>query len=284
MAKYESFLKGALGEHGYTAINNAIAQAPEIKDAVPAQAILSWVESAARVSYEGNVPGTAHVVSFAKSEDGFVCSFDSGKGKSGSTKDIATLLARVLEFAPASAPSAAINKSQTEQLVKTIDLLVKMNLVKAFGIKPHGEAAPPASPMSQTGAKQPTPAQPKQPKTKIPKMGSGATATKTSTIAQNRTQTPMAAGMSGQKAAGTKQKQTAGKTPKVSALAQSETQKPCPSCGNHAFTSSRFVGCPCFGELAKSTYSKAVQDGFVVFFNFQWDEESINKLVGYYKG
>lgn len=285
MKPYLSFVRTVLGEHGYNAIQTAISQMPEIDSAVPAQTLLSWVETAARLSYEGIVPGTNHKMAICKSETGYSYSIDGIPGVSSQVRDAALALARALEFAPQSSP--ALNKSQMDQLIKTIDLLAKMSLVKAIP-RAHGAAAPPSAAMSHTGAVGPTREQPAQSQAAASSASKKAIsglseqkANKPSTskvMGTGTTQPPMAGGTKGPAAA----KPKAAK-PKVGGFGKSEVSKPCPACGQKAFTDVKFVGCSCFANLAKNTYSKAVEDGFVIFFNFQWDDASINKLLKYYK-
>lgn len=289
MKPYLSFVQTVLGEHGYNAIQTAISQMPEIGNAVPAQTLLSWVETAARLGYEGVVPGTNHKMAIAKSETGYSYSINGIPGASTHIREAALVLARALEFAPDSSPN--LNKTQMDQLIRTIDLLAKMSLIKAAP-RAHGAAAMASAPMSQTGAIGATKAQPtqamqaqraaSQQAAKGLGAGMGAKAKKPTTagvMSAKTTQPPMAGGTKAPAAA--KPKKNA---PKVVGLARSETVKACPACHQNAFTDSKFIGCKCFGELAKSTYSKAVEDGFVVFFNFQWDEGSIDKLIRYYRG
>jgi hypothetical protein len=72
--------------------------------------------------------------------------------------------------------------------------------------------------------------------------------------------------------------------PKIAALDLNKAQRGCPTCLKKAFSEEKFVGCACFKELAKSTYSKRVEQGYVVFFNYQWDSDSIHRLINDYRG
>lgn len=292
--KYQDFMKSVLGEHGFVAIQNAAAKMPELMDAVPAQTILSWTDVAARVEFDGEVPATGHRFAIKKAETGFNVTLDGNSAHVDHITQAATVIADVLGFVPSAKPT--IRKSQLDQLIKTIDMLAKFNLAKAVGggVQAPGDkgtANPATLPVGQT------PTQPKkQMANKIPtKMGSGtSTGTKTKGPAAlpspNVKPPPAAATPEGPKTKTAKPPTTPASTPakkgepKIAALDLNKAQAGCPTCLKKAFSEEKFVGCGCFKELAKSTYSKRVEQGYVVFFNYQWDSESIHKLINDYRG
>lgn len=293
---YETFVKTVLGDHGYAAVQKAVAQMPELGNAVPSQTILSWVETCARFEYEGNIPGTENTFAIAKSEDGFRVRLNDESANFSSISGIAMVLASTLDFLPETAPS--LGRDQLDQLVKSIDLLTKFNLAKAQG--QVRAARPPSAPTSPAKQTEPIQAGVKNPpmakvKTQIPATTVGAKPTQpyTGAAIQPSVSKPPTADSTKMKTVGSnivkppaagKPQQTAKKPKRVATLARSETAKVCPSCGQHAFSQTEFVGCKCFADLAKSTYSKKVEDGFVIFFNYQWDADSINLLLKNYRG
>jgi hypothetical protein len=293
--KYQDFMKSVLGEHGFVAIQNAAAKMPELMDAVPAQTILSWTDVAARIEFDGEVPATAHRFAIKKNETGFDVTLNGNSAHVDHITQAATVIADVLGFVPSAKPT--IRKSQLDQLIKTIDMLAKFNLAKAVGGAGGGVQAPgdKGTPNAATLPVGQTPTQPqKQVANKIPtKMGSGAS---TGTKTKGPTALPSVSAKPPKLAATPKGPQTSAAKaptqpavakkgePKIAALDLNKAQRGCPTCLKKAFNDERFVGCGCFKELAKSTYSKRVEQGYVVFFNYQWDSESIHKLINDYRG
>lgn len=295
MKLYESFIKEVLGDHGYAAVQKAVAQMPELNSAVPSQTVLSWVETCARIEYEGNVPGTQSTFAIAKSEGGFDIRLNNERATFPSISGVAMALARALEFSPADVSN--LKKEQLDQLVKSIDLLTKFNLAKAVGggakaptaatpfhpaTKPEGMGKPPqATRMAQVKTQIPAStvgAKPTQPKTMTaisPSMAKPPTgdSTQRKTVGASIIKPPKVKGIQAQ-----------AKKPAIAAVGKSEAARACPSCNKTAFSADEFVGCKCFSELAKSTYSKKVDDGFVIFFNYQWDADSIDRLLKTFRG
>jgi hypothetical protein len=296
---YDRFVKQVLGDHGYAAVSKAVAQMPELASAVPSQTIISWVETCSRLGYEGEVPGTAHSFAIAKSEDGYSVAIDQDRATFSSVSGVAMALAQYLEFVPQDAPS--LSKEQLDQLVKSIDLLTKFNLVKAQGGSAMRSAKPPSAPTPQAMA-----TKPEDPgsgskrmlsanKAAIPQANKPAQPGKMQVIKPSESKPPSGMDTKSTKVVGAsivkppkpKGQQTTGaakKTPKAAGVGKSEAATLCPSCGQGSFSETEFVGCKCFAELAKSTYSKKVDDGFVIFFNYQWDAESISCLLKNLRG
>lgn len=304
MKKLELFVAEVLGKHGYEAVQNAAAQMPEIVDLVPAQAILSWVNIASQIGYEGVLPATGYNIAFAKNETGFGITLDGNSAQVDNVRQLATVVADVLGFIPSTTPTLA--KGQMDDLVKTIDLLTKYNLVKAqqkatSGLGSTAGFGKPTNPMPHTTVEtQKAPAMP------IPKMGSAAAGeAKAGAVKQGATkpagmkpvdQTSTNVGRSklsetvklpsvkAPKATGGAEAKMARSEPKIAAIPLEKTAGGCPRCGTKTFSSERFVGCKCYGELAKSTYSKRIDGGHVVFFNYQWTPEQIQLLIQDYRG
>lgn len=294
---YNKFVKQVLGDHGYAAVAKAVAQMPELDSAVPSQTIISWVETCSRLNYEGEVPGTEHSFSITKSEAGYEVAINQDRATFSSISGVAMALAQSLEFVPQDTPT--LSKDQLDQLVKSIDLLTKFNLVKAQGAM-RG-AKPPSAPTPQGMATKPeAPGAGSQRmlnanKTAIPQTNKPAQPGKMQVIKPSESKPPSGMDTKSTKVVGAsiikppkpKGQQTTSaekKTPKAAGVGKSEAAALCPSCGQGSFSEVAFVGCCCFAELAKSTYSKKVNDGFVVFFNYQWSDESINRLLKNLRG
>lgn len=293
--KYNDFVKSVLGDIGFAAMQRAAFKMPEITNAIPAQTILSWVEAAAASDFSGNVPSTDCAFSIKKSESGYAVTLNGNTANIQHVTQGATIVADLLGFAPEGVPT--LRKSQVDQLSKTIGELAQVSLMKAAGVQARAKAA------NAQGPSQATPATPKQTQpmnqTKVTstgpvKMGSGASAGKTQTSPPKLPKVGMAAEAPSNKTS-TKQNVggvkppkppsvTAKSEPRVAAIELAKAHAGCPRCGSNAFSSEKFVGCSCFGDLAKSTYSKRVEQGYVVFFNYQWDSNSIQKLIGDYRG
>lgn len=296
---YDRFVKQVLGDHGYAAVSKAVAQMPELGSAVPSQTIISWVETCSRLNYEGEVPGTDHSFAILKSEDGYAVTINEEHATFSSISGVAMALAQSLEFMPQEAPS--LSKEQLDQLVKSIDLLTKFNLVKAQGGSAMRGAKPPSAPTPQgmatkpeksgAGSKRMLDAN----KTAIPQANKPAQPGKMQVIKPSESKPPSGMDTKSTKVVGASiikppkpkgQQTTAAekKTPKAAGVGKSEAATLCPSCGQGSFSATEFVGCKCFAELAKNTYSKQVNDGFVIFFNYQWTEDSINRLLKNLRG
>jgi hypothetical protein len=289
--KYNEFVKSILGDHGFEAMRRASFKMPEITNAIPAQTILSWVEAAARTEFNGKVPSTDNTFSIAKNDKGYTVTLDGNSAHIEHVTQAATIIADLLGFSPDGSPT--LRKSQVDQLSKTIGELAQLSLIKAGGVQARGKAAnalPPSGANEQV-AKQTQPmTQTKA--TSIPKMGSGAGPTKpqtapppmpkagmTAEAPSNKTSTKVNVG-----GAKPPKPPTMKSEPRVAAFELAKAHGGCPRCNARTFSGEKFVGCGCFGDLAKSTYSKRVEQGYVVFFNYQWDSNSIQKLIGDYRG
>jgi hypothetical protein len=304
MKKYDQFVVEVLGKHGYEAVKHAAAQMPEIESLVPAQAILSWVDIASRIEYSGNVPSTDRHVAFTKNENGYTITVDGNSAEATHIRQLASVIADIVGFSPDSAPE--LRKGQMNDLIRTIDVLTKFELAKAnrsFSQKgAHGGFGGPTAPMSHTPTEKVKP-----PSIPIPKMGSSlageakgtgaikAGGTKpapmkpvdqTSTnvgktklsvdVKAKPMKIPQAKSAGGAKPA-------AKSEPKVFAVSLAKSSNGCPRCGTYSFSDDKFVGCRCYGDLAKSTYSKRIDGGHVVFFNYQWAPETIQAFISDYE-
>jgi hypothetical protein len=295
MKKLELFVVEVLGKHGYEAVQNAAAQMPEIVDLVPAQAILSWVNIASQIGYEGVLPSTGYNIAFAKNETGYGITLDGNSAHVDNVRQLATVVADALGFIPSTTPTLA--KGQMDDLVKTIDLLTKYNLVKAMGGgKPKfdvGGRSLPHPPMAFGEAAPRETVQPKPalsiPKTQVKGQGTagvgGTSPKKMTTVTPPMKQAaPPKAARVPKAPAATKSPAEAKKSePKIAAIPLEKTAGGCPRCGTKVFSDEHFVGCECYGELAKSTYSKRINGGHVVFFNYQWTPEQIQLLIQDYR-
>ena len=296
--KYNDFVKSVLGDIGFAAMQRAAFKMPEITNAIPAQTILSWVEAAAANGFEGNVPSTDCTFSIKKSETGYNVVLNGSSAHIDHITQGATIVADLLGFAPEGAPS--LRKSQLDQLSKTIGELAQISLMKAGvggggGVQARGKAANALGPAEakEQVAKQTEPMKQAKGSSAPPKMGSGVGAAGIKTAPPKMPKAGMAAEAPSNKTStqmnvgGVKPPKppsvTAKKSePRVAAIELAKAHAGCPRCGSQAFSNEKFVGCGCFGELAKSTYSKRVEQGYVVFFNYQWDSDSIRKLIGDY--
>lgn len=258
------FLQAVVGNDGARALSNAAQRAEELDHAIFPRTILAWLDVTAPFGHDGTIPGVDVRFSFQKSEAGFDGSIavngEMHRFEGATLNHVAGCVAVALGL-DHERVSAQARPEQIVKLGKSIDLLVKSQLVKDQ-IKPNtkkritlpGMAAKPIGPIAPTA---PTPVQP-----------------------ANQTTAP-------ESAAGTSL--TIPKLPKVSkkptvAVTKSEAQKKCPHCMRPQFNQDSFRGCFCFSGLSKSVKATLTADGYTLEFGAAWDHDAIATLVETFRG
>ncbi len=62
-------------------------------------------------------------------------------------------------------------------------------------------------------------------------------------------------------------------------ITKAESAQKCMACGDAQFEAGRYVGCPCFAELARSVKTTATAEGYRLEFGSKWDPEAIAALA-----
>lgn len=138
----ESFLIDVLGEDGARAFKKAISKEESLASVVVPRAILSWLNIAARGSYEGEIPGQSNTyLRFRKSEGpGFNGAITYGEEVYNFANANAFHVAGAMAVAigvDSSKVSDQVRDKTIQHLGKSIDTLVKANvLIKNFTTRP----------------------------------------------------------------------------------------------------------------------------------------------------
>lgn len=129
-----SFLKSVLGDDGAEALRKANVRVPSLGAVLAPRTIISWLSTAVRVDYEGEIPGLENsYVNLQKSDDGYtgemtvgdqVVSFDNSD-----VLHVAATIAVALGVDDAVDPS--VKNTDISKLGKSIDLLVKARVVSS---------------------------------------------------------------------------------------------------------------------------------------------------------
>lgn len=270
------FLIEVLGPEGAKALAKAASRHEYLARTLVPRTILAWLGAVPH--FEGEIPGLeGGSFSFQKSESGFTGSVKLSDGnyefKDTTIFYVAGAVAAAMELEDLAFGNA--RNVELERLGKSIDLMAKVNLVKAETEKKKGKCP-------ECGAKSgghfdrlvagivlKCKNDPKKP-SNDPKLEKGAAneggrggqaapiAPKAPDAPQATAQQPTAKQIS------PLQPKKEAKVPKIPTpkapkpvstsvkLTQSESNRPCPVCSLHQFTMGKFTGCMCFRALAKS--------------------------------
>jgi hypothetical protein len=244
------FLNAVVGPEGARALSKAAEYAEELDQAIFPRTILAWLDLTAPFGHNGTVPGVDEVkFTCKKSESNFTGSItvdgELYRFENASLNHVAGCIAVALGL-DHERVSPQARPEQIAKLGKSIDLLVKSNLVKDQMIPKKkltlpGMAAKPIQPIAPEA---PTPVQPKNQTPQLPKQK---------------------------------------KKPTIQ-ITKSEAQKKCPHCMRPQFNGDSFRGCFCWAALAKNLKAIPTADGFTLEFGPSWDLDAILTLEETFKG
>ncbi len=318
----DKFLEIVLGQDGAKALTKAIERAPILSSVLVPRTIVSWLETAVRLQYEGEIPGLDNsYISLNKTEETFsgaltvadnVHSFDR---------------ADLLHVAAAIGVSLGISGQGLDpqlrgqdlsKLGKSIDLLVRARVViealrhqeltkTVIPFKPRTESpvcgfcdaeAPLVATMNVPGSLAVIPKEYRVCATcHANKWPPTALLQDAPVVPINKVELPGKAAAPGAPKAPTppdgqkKQpamsaKPTFGK--KELKVTKAEAERKCWECGGQQFVGDKLIGCLCFRGLLKSSkvQTTATADGTYVvkFIGYDWDAESVQALISVFKG
>jgi hypothetical protein len=261
------FLKAILGDDTAEALAKAIVRYPELEAVVLPRAALSWVRLASS-GYNGVIPGVEGTeLALSKSEKGVsgkICAHNqtfSFENQSIYYVTAATVCALGLDKHVEVPTSARIS-----DLGKSLDLMVRARVAAELSKveKPGGAQAPtaPTPPQPPTAVQAPAP--------KPTKIGAGpdiGDAAPKTMVPKKTTKKP---GLNAMLPAPKK---------KGIRILRRHLDTVCGTCGTRQFSGEKFVGCTCFGELAKSVRVIKVADKYELQFGAGWDFDSLKLLV-----
>ncbi len=265
----EKFLAIVLGQDGAKALAKAAERAPILSSVLVPRTIISWLSTAVRLGYEGEIPGLDNsYISLNKTEAGTfvgaltvsenVHSFDGAD-----LLHVAAAIGVALGVADQKL-DPQLKGQDLGKLGKSIDLLVRARVV-TDALREQGLAK---TTVFEVLAK------PSIEKVEMPGRAAGPL--------EPTPPTPP----DGQK------KQAAMKAPpfgkKEVNITKTESERKCWECGGRQFQGSKLVGCLCFSGLLKSSKVAATPDSggnyVLKFVGHEWDQESIQAFVGVLKG
>lgn len=263
------FLQIVLGQDGAKALAKATERAPILSSVLVPRTIVSWLDTAVRLQYEGEIPGLDNsYISLHKTESqtftGALTVADNVHSfNEAELIHVAAAIGVALGIS-GQGVDPQLKGQDLSRLGKSIDLLVKARVVSealrdqalakatVFDFIPKevakvelpGRTAAPGAP------KEPTPpeGQKKQPAMSM--------------------------------------KPTFGK--KELKISKSESERKCFECGAKQFSGDQLVGCMCFRGLLKSSKIKttALGDGSfnIKFIGYDWDTETVQTIISVFKG
>ncbi len=294
------FLIEVLGAEGAKALAKAADRHDYLAKILVPRAILAWLGAVPQ--YDGEIPGLdGGEFSFQKSESGFTGTVKLPDGnyefKDTTIFYVAGAVATAMELESLAFGNA--RNAQLEKLGKSIDLLAKVNLLKAETEKKEKKGKCPECGARSGGhfdrlvaglvlkcKNDPS----KLAKTHANEGGSGQSAAPIAPKPPNAPQAtspqPSAAQISPMQP---KKKPTVPKPQTVKApkavstsvkLTQSESNRPCPICSLHQFTEGKFTGCMCFRALAKNVTVVGHDENHVdLELGDGWDRASVLTLL-----
>lgn len=265
------FLEAVLGTDGAKALKKAAERHAVLGEALVPRTILAWINTAARIEYEGEIPGVSNTyVEFKKNEsayDGHIAIADEVYAFEKATLYHVAASVAVALGVDTLTVSDDLRDLDLAKLGKSIDLLAKARIVtKDLDLEkvdhPPGPAAAPIAPAGGEAPVAPTPTQAKtNPKPPTPTTGA-----------------PKPVKAAKQAGTGSGSAKAKSKLPSLK-VTKSEMTSACKVCNGKQFTGAAFTGCVCFGLLAKHTKVTPTPDGCRIEFEDEWDSEGILALV-----
>ncbi len=267
----DKFLQIVLGQDGAKALAKATERAPILSSVLVPRTIVSWLETAVRLQYEGEIPGLDNsYISLHKTEantftgaltvDENVHSFNGA--------DLVHVAAAISVSLGISGQGVdpQLKGQDLSRLGKSIDLLVKARVVsEALRDQELAKATVfDHLPKKEECAKVELPgknAAPRGPEAPTPPEGQAKQPANTA-------------------------KPTFGK--KEIKISKSESERRCFECGGQQFSGDKLVGCLCFRGLLKASKVQTVAgtDGSftVKFVGYDWDADTMQALISVFKG
>jgi hypothetical protein len=233
-----NFLKTVLGEDGAEALHKANQRVPTLGTVLVPRTIVSWLSTAVRIRYEGEIPGIDNsYIALEKSEEGFTGAMTIGDVvHSFSNSDLLYVAASIgVALGIDDQPLHPMLKSTDLSKIGTsIDLLVKAKVVAQAIAEESSEESEEEIDKTETPGPAAAARGPKEPEApKAPQVVAPST---------NKMKPPV-------------QK-------KELVVKKSEAQHDCRECGLQQFRADRFAGCMCVRALAKSVKTQVIGDTY----------------------
>lgn len=207
------FLKQILGQTGYKAFEKAIAM-DKVGNALFVRTLYAWLNVLPKNGFEGNVPGTEVPLTLTKSEQGFSGKVLLKKLPYNFDNKTIDFIAALISVALGEDGKLEVGPYGLDKLGKSIDTLVKSEVVKASLVKRDPAklvAGPPAAPKGFNQPAQPQLAQPKEEGIK-------------------------------------KQEKKPNKKSRIFKLKKSDLAAKCSTCDEALFSKNAFTGCYCYDK------------------------------------
>lgn len=219
--------------------------------------ILSWAKTVGTLGFEGSIPGV---------KNSYFCLYKNENTFEGALKikdelfvfedaDISQVVASLgvaLEIDLPEIDKKLKNKDLTN-LGKSIDVLVKSEIIKKAESGRAGPAAAATAPKKQSGALSPSKQEPYQ-------------------VGRMPSQSPNLA-------VGQGQKDQAEQVSQKLKITKGESTKKCQKCEKSYFQDSVFIGCDCLKPLAKAIDTEKNPDGYTLVFKVELPQESLEALI-----
>lgn len=133
------FLKSVLGDDGATALAKASKRVPSLGSVLVPRAIMSWLSTAIRISYEGEIPGLDNsYIALQKSDDGFSGALTIGDSvhtfEGSDTLHVAAAIGVALGIDDSGIDPLLKNTDLTK-IGQSIDLLVKARVLSKVAVQ-----------------------------------------------------------------------------------------------------------------------------------------------------
>ncbi len=238
----ETFLTAVLGPDGYQALNKAAQRLPELEDVFIPRTILAWLDCAARLGFEGQVPGTeAQLSKGMLAVDGNVYPL----GDDLTPERVRAASALSLSLADDLSIPKDLDSKLVARLAKSVDTLTKARFLKM--VKDLEASAQEISPGEATGSAETT-----QEPVEVSELGKGIeepgkAAKPRGPAGPEQPVTPRKAGMTGMSTS-----QPAPVVSRARGFYKSELTKACPRCGETQMRGRQVVGCLCITDVLQS--------------------------------
>jgi hypothetical protein len=257
-----NFLESVLGTYGTDALAKAVERDPSLEVVLIPRTCLGWIQK--KHNYNGNIPGCSNNLTFAKSDNGYTGSV--------TLDNSIYMFTNVEDIHVASALGVALGitldgiKPRSTMLVKlgkSIDSLVEANLSKAIKPKIGVDAA------GIGPAKAAAPVKPKGP---IPPTESQAPSNKVDPAGPSSEAIPTP-GLKLQPNGKIAGKAKPSLPRKSRTLTLPALKSECSMCGTNFFKSDRFKLCLCFADLENRMKCSTYNDGIVLEFKKNVNDE-----------
>jgi hypothetical protein len=281
-----NFMKSILGEDGQQAFNKMIGRAPSIGALLAPRTILGWINTAARINYEGELPGVSNsYVSLSKSDVGIYGAVAlEGVHHTFEGHDLVHVAAAISHALGVESIDIdpSLRDTDISKLGKSIDLLVKARTITHVAEEEMAKFANrlkcTCEPMSLG----------KESRDEVKTHHKDCPLAKTESPGQVAAARPPLEQQPGPKPQAT---QPVVNKPPMQKSARRELMvkhedvgRDCRVCGQKLFRAGAFVGCMCFRALAKNVQTREIQLGFVLKLNgSDWDTDTVQTLISTFR-